>query len=393
MAVRSWRFKSSPAHAPGGWARARLVAMRTIVRGACPLDCPDTCSWLVEVEDGRAVGAARRPRAPVHARRALPQGQPLPRRSARPRPRDPPAAPRRRQGRGPLRAHRLGRGDRGGRGRPALGDRAPRPRVGAALLLRGHRGHGAGLDHGAAPVRGARRLAAADDDLHRRRRRRPARHLRRLGRHGSRRTSSTRGSSSCGARTCSPRTSTSGASCWRRSGAARTSSRSTRCAPTPPSAATSTSRRAPAPTRRSRSASCAPCSTRAPRTATGSRATREGWPELEARLAEWPVERAAEICGLPVEDVRALGRRLRAHAPHRDPPRPRAAAPRRRRRGDARDPRAARAHRRLPARRRRRAVHDGRPLRRHRRRPRAPCPPTCRRRRRARSTCRASARR
>ena len=29
--------------------------MRTIVRGACPLDCPDTCSWLVEVEDGRAV--------------------------------------------------------------------------------------------------------------------------------------------------------------------------------------------------------------------------------------------------------------------------------------------------------------------------------------------------
>jgi anaerobic selenocysteine-containing dehydrogenase len=30
--------------------------MRTIVRGACPLDCPDTCSWLIEVEDGRAVG-------------------------------------------------------------------------------------------------------------------------------------------------------------------------------------------------------------------------------------------------------------------------------------------------------------------------------------------------
>ncbi len=30
--------------------------MRTIVRGACPLDCPDTCSGLVEVEDGRAVG-------------------------------------------------------------------------------------------------------------------------------------------------------------------------------------------------------------------------------------------------------------------------------------------------------------------------------------------------
>ncbi|HYP99339.1 MAG TPA: molybdopterin-dependent oxidoreductase [Polyangiaceae bacterium] len=26
-----------------------------IVRGACPLDCPDTCSWLVTVKDGRAI--------------------------------------------------------------------------------------------------------------------------------------------------------------------------------------------------------------------------------------------------------------------------------------------------------------------------------------------------
>src|SRR5689334_4759109 len=29
--------------------------MATVVRGACPLDCPDTCAWLVEVEDGRVV--------------------------------------------------------------------------------------------------------------------------------------------------------------------------------------------------------------------------------------------------------------------------------------------------------------------------------------------------
>jgi anaerobic selenocysteine-containing dehydrogenase len=36
----------------------------------------------------------------------------------------------------------------------------------------------------------------------------------------------------------------------------------------------------------------------------------EGWPELEARLAEWSVERAAETCGLPVERVLALGRRF-----------------------------------------------------------------------------------
>ena len=27
----------------------------TAVRGACPLDCPDTCSWIVTVEDGEAV--------------------------------------------------------------------------------------------------------------------------------------------------------------------------------------------------------------------------------------------------------------------------------------------------------------------------------------------------
>src|SRR5512144_2087105 len=25
------------------------------VHGACPLDCPDTCSWVVTVENGRAV--------------------------------------------------------------------------------------------------------------------------------------------------------------------------------------------------------------------------------------------------------------------------------------------------------------------------------------------------
>ena len=28
------------------------------VRGACPMDCPDTCGWVVTVEDGRAVKLA-----------------------------------------------------------------------------------------------------------------------------------------------------------------------------------------------------------------------------------------------------------------------------------------------------------------------------------------------
>jgi anaerobic selenocysteine-containing dehydrogenase len=40
-----------------------------------------------------------------------------------------------------------------------------------------------------------------------------------------------------------------------------------------------------------------------------------GWPELEERLAEWPVERAARVCDLDVEVVRALGRRLASTRP------------------------------------------------------------------------------
>ncbi|MGD9763521.1 MAG: molybdopterin-dependent oxidoreductase [Candidatus Binatia bacterium] len=35
-----------------------------------------------------------------------------------------------------------------------------------------------------------------------------------------------------------------------------------------------------------------------------------GWPQLEARLGEWPVERAAAVCGLDAEVIRALGQRL-----------------------------------------------------------------------------------
>ena len=40
-----------------------------------------------------------------------------------------------------------------------------------------------------------------------------------------------------------------------------------------------------------------------------------GWPELRARLAEFPPERAAEICGLPVEDVVRLARLYAANTP------------------------------------------------------------------------------
>ena len=36
-------------------ARNAPTAGPTVVRGACPHDCPDTCAWEVTVEDGRAV--------------------------------------------------------------------------------------------------------------------------------------------------------------------------------------------------------------------------------------------------------------------------------------------------------------------------------------------------
>src|SRR3982074_3280371 len=35
-----------------------------IVRGACPHDCPDTCSMLITVEDGRAVAVRGNPDHP-----------------------------------------------------------------------------------------------------------------------------------------------------------------------------------------------------------------------------------------------------------------------------------------------------------------------------------------
>ncbi len=333
--------------------------MRTIVRGACPLDCPDTCSWHVDVEDGRAVGL-RGDRAHPFTRGAL-CGKvnryldalhgadrllhPLRR-----------VGPRARA----LRAHRLGRGARRGRGRHPRGDRAPRPRVRPALLLRRHDGHGPGLDDGPAAVRGARRLAPPDDDLHRGRRRRPRGHPRRLGRHGPGGLRARAARDPVGREPALDERPPVALRA-RRAAARRARGRDRPAAHGHRRAL----RRAPraaarAPTPRSRSGSCAPSSTRAPRTASGSPRHTDGWPELEARLAEWPVERAAAICGLPAERVRALGARLA----HTRPTAIRVGLGLQRHGGAGAAMRAILAmparHRRLAARRRRRAVHDGR---------------------------------
>ncbi|MFN0155321.1 MAG: molybdopterin-dependent oxidoreductase [Gaiella sp.] len=40
-----------------------------------------------------------------------------------------------------------------------------------------------------------------------------------------------------------------------------------------------------------------------------------GWPQLEARLAEWPVERVAQVCGLDAETILRLGRRIATTRP------------------------------------------------------------------------------
>ena len=123
---------------------------RTTHLGACPLDCPDTCVWQLD-RRGRPGRRLRGDRDhPFTRGRAVRQGQPLPGRRQRPRPADATrwcaSAPR---AWGELvRAGHLGRGDRPRRGRAAGDDRAPRPRVDPAVLLRGHDGARAGLDDG-----------------------------------------------------------------------------------------------------------------------------------------------------------------------------------------------------------------------------------------------------
>ena len=87
-----------------------------IVSGSCHHDCPDTCGWHVTVDRTRAdTGGdadARQPRSPVQQGRAVPEGEQVPRSRVQRRAGAASAAPRRAEGRGPVRADHVGRGAR-----------------------------------------------------------------------------------------------------------------------------------------------------------------------------------------------------------------------------------------------------------------------------------------
>ena len=116
-----------PAAAPLRCAMATDPADRTVVRAACPHDCPDTCAMLVttELRDGKRVATeiAGDPRI-RRRRQAVHEGRPL----SRARLTTPIALlhPLKRvgpQGRRSLRARELGRGADGHRGAPASASR------------------------------------------------------------------------------------------------------------------------------------------------------------------------------------------------------------------------------------------------------------------------------
>ena len=92
----------------------------TTVRAACPHDCPDTCSMLVTVDDGRVDEGARQSRPSVHPGRPVREGHRLPQPHLRPGPRPARRCAGRPEGRGSVRADLLGR--------RARRDRRPLPR-------------------------------------------------------------------------------------------------------------------------------------------------------------------------------------------------------------------------------------------------------------------------
>ena len=51
----------------------------TVFKNVCPLDCPDTCSMRVTVQDGVAIDLSGDAEHAVHPRFPLPEDGPLPR--------------------------------------------------------------------------------------------------------------------------------------------------------------------------------------------------------------------------------------------------------------------------------------------------------------------------
>ena len=115
---------------------------------ACPHDCPSTCALEVEVHDGVAHRPhARRRRECLHRRRDLREGRALCRPHPSSRPADQAAAPEGREGRGRVRADRLGRCARHhGRAIPEGGS-ALRLRNRVAVFLCRHHGPGDARRH------------------------------------------------------------------------------------------------------------------------------------------------------------------------------------------------------------------------------------------------------
>ena len=117
--------------------------MPVTVKSVCPLNCPDTCGIVTEVEDGRVVRTAGDPDHPITRGWLCRKGEPLPGAPHQPGPAALPAAAGRAEGRGALRADLLGRG--AGHDRRALaGDhRRVGPGGDPAVRLLRHDGRGA----------------------------------------------------------------------------------------------------------------------------------------------------------------------------------------------------------------------------------------------------------
>src|SRR6266478_6788002 len=63
-AGRPRRAQEESSTMPRTQAAAKTDSVKTVIRGACPHDCPDTCAVLVTVEDGRAIEVRGDPEHP-----------------------------------------------------------------------------------------------------------------------------------------------------------------------------------------------------------------------------------------------------------------------------------------------------------------------------------------